>query len=351
MNKTMSSKDLTNKIQVADSIIDEVRHDLTDIKNDLGKKIQIIHNAERYAAKKMEGLVELTMNNLYAPRNNASKIVFGMNDELYGQYQLFGNTIHPEFVRAPRNVFNITTSSGVLFRSNTMCYVDGIYNDDLKEAIKGEGVIDKKPFFEEYVNDTVSLLIEVDRSAMIGDTNFNTIEIVPYLEGSFDIQSIKVREINSMGVISKEVRDIKRVGKSRIILDRKYQMFGVEITVKLNYQNESGKYPFGLHSLQFLNADYKTDSYVVGSVEKSQYIEYIGNDILIKNDKEEKESTLSDEDISIYVSYRDGVLSGEIEVSTTDQIIPISRNAKKLYLNIPLKEALRSVSILEIETR
>ena len=348
---TLSSKDLTERLRSADVKIDEVKNKIEDIQRDLSQKINIIHNEETFASRKLEELYLYIEGGNHLGNNRKEKIVFGMDEPINKEYELFGGTVHPEFLRAPKNVFNLTSRKGPLFRGNVVTYLNGVVDSNLKMALMQEGTIGKEPFFVESESDEVSIIVEVDRSALLGDTHFNMIELIPYLEGSFDIKSLDIRQINSPGEISMSVKDIENVTKGRMMFDKKYELFSIEMTIKLNYKNESGLYPFGIHSLQFLDADFRSGSHVVCEIKRDQYIEYIGNNILIKTDQGMIESTLLDEGAQAYVSYSNGVLSGEVQISTDDIIYPIARNAKSLFVKIPLNKSIKSIALLELETR
>ena len=119
----------------------------------------------------------------------------------------------------------------------------------------------------------------------------------------------------------------------------------------LDYRNNLGKYPFGLQSLQFLNADFKEESYVVAQVSKTKYIEHVGNKILLKDPLASTSSTMTEEEMLVYIDFREGVLTGEVPISTGDEIIPIPRNTNSLFVYVPLKRALSSMIIEDIKTR
>lgn len=347
----LSSKDLTEKLMQADSSIEAIKNGVEDIQRDLSQKLSIIHNEETFAARKLEELALYVQGSNHLVNSRKEKVVFGLDVPENEHFELFGGTIHPEFLRVPRNLFNLTSRTGPLFRGNVVTYLNGEVNTSLKMALMQEGAAGKEPFFIESETDEVSIIIELDRSVLLGDSHFNMIEIIPYLEGSFDIKSLDIREITSPGVISKTVTDVKDIAKSRFLFDKKYELFSIELIVKLNYQNESGLYPFGLHSLQFLNADFVAGSHAICKISRTEYIEYVGNNIVVQTNEGASETTMLDEGIQAYIGYANGVLSGEIQISTDDVIYPIARNAKDIFLKIPLSKSIKSIALLELETR
>ena len=349
--QTLSSRDLTEKLMKADDHIESIKNSIEDIQRDLSQKLSIIHNEETFAARKLEELMLYLKDGNRLANGRKEKIVFGLDVPENDHFELFGGTIHPEFLRTPRNLFNLTSRTGPLFRGNVVTYLNGEINNSLKMALMQEGAAGKEPFFIESETDEVSIIIEVDRSVLLGDTHFNMIEIIPYLEGSFDIERLDIREISSPGIISHFVHSSNGVAKSRFLFDKKYELFSIEMIVKLRYQNEAGLYPFGLHSLQFLNADFKSGSHAICKISRDEYIEYVGNNIIIHTDQGVSESTLLDEGIQAFIGYANGILGGEIQTSTDDVIYPIARNAKDIYLKIPLSKSIKSIAILELETR
>ena len=335
----------------ADKAIQAIEQSIIDIKSDAAKKLLIVRNEQAYTSKLAGDLSEIIEGGFYKPSISSSKVVFSADKHLYGEYDIYGNTLHGKFIRRPRNVLNIETSTGPLFRNNAIAYVNEKESEDFKQALMMNGAKGKGVYFEEHDTPEVTLKIEIDRSKILGDTHFNILEINPFLENSFTFESVTVWEIDKQTEIAAQFVPMHEIGKSRIVLDRKYELYVLEIKVKLQYQNQAGKYPFGLQSLQLLDGDFKEDSYVVMKVEKSDYIEYIGNRLTVREHTGDQETTIQDEKIKVYIDFEDGVLSGEVGVSTDDILQPIARNTRSLYLYMPIKRALRSLVIKKLETR
>lgn len=347
----ISSKELNEKMRQADAKIDEIQSDMEAMKADIAKKMVVIRNEQMYGQKVAEELKEYLDGGYHNPLGSGAKILFGDDYNQYGEYDVYGNTIHGKFIRTPRNVFNIFSSSGPLFRSNALAFVNGQESSEFKTALMAEGAPGKGVYFDEYEGQFLKLYVEMDRSRILGDTHFNVIEINPFLEGSFDITRLRVWEAGQEQEPSVELENISRVGKSRIVLDKKYEMLAIEMEIYLHHKNNLNKYPFGLQSLQFLNADFKDESYVIAQVDKIDYIESIGHNILLKSPTETTSSTMTKEGMFVYVDFNEGVLSGGVGISTDDFIYPIARNTNSLFIYIPLKRALCSMVIEDIKTR
>lgn len=345
----IGSSELNEKMLNADKEISNIKDRIDLIQGDIVKKMIVIRNEQQYTNELSYEIVDLINSSQYDAER--SKIVFSGIRNMNGEYEKFGTTIHPKFLRTPRNLFNVITASGPLFRGNVSVYINDVISSEAKHILMHDNSAGKDIYFEEFNEDTVNMYIEIDRSNLLGDTHFNVIELDPYLAGSFDIETIQIKEMYSPDLILLNANDLTRIGRSRIILDKKYELFSIAITFKLRFKNNVDKYPFGIQSLQFLNADFKDDSYIIAPVTKKEYIEFIGNGVTIRSVAGNEESTMQKKDISMYFDYDGEILKNEIELSEDDIIYPISRNVKTVYARIPITTSLFSIEFNQIKTR
>lgn len=345
----IGSNELNEKMLQADKAIDEIKGRIDLIQSDLIKKMVLIRNEQQYTNELSYEILDLINSSQYDAER--SKLVFTDTRNMQGKFEKYGTTIHPEFVRTPKNLFNVITSSGPLFRGNVSVFINDVVSSDAKHILMHDDYDGKGIYFEEFDSDTVNMYIEVDRANILGDTHFNVIEIDPYLAGSFDITKIQIREMYSPDMVLLNTDDLIRVGRSRIILNKKYELQSIAITFKLRFKNNLEKYPFGIQSLQFLNADFKTDSHVIAPIVKKEYIEFVGNEVTIRSVYGKKRMKMHEKGIKMYFDYDGEILKNEIELSEDDIIYPFSRNAKFIYAYIPIDTSLFSIEFNQIKTR
>lgn len=345
----IGSNELNEKMLKADEAIENIKNHVSAIESDIIKKMTIIRNEQQYANELSYEILDLMNSSQYDA--NRSKIVFSETRNIDGLYEKYGTTIHPQFVRTPRNLFNVITSSGPLFRGNVSVYINDALSTEAKHILMHDDCKGKDIYFEEFDSDTVNMYIEIDRSNLLGDTHFNVIELDPYLAGSFDIETIQIQEMYSPDLTLLKAKDLSRIGRSRIILDKKYELYSIAITFKLKFKNNIEKYPFGIQSLQFLNADFRADSHIIAPVTKKEYIEFIGNDVSIRTVAGNEQATMQEKNIVMYFDYNGEILKNEIELSEDDIIYPISRNVKTVFARIPITTSVFSVEFNQIKTR
>lgn len=346
----ISSKELNEILENAQNKMVDISNDVNAIKEDIVSKMKIIQNEQEFAAQELMKLMQQTDNaheeNHLAGLEN--KIVFMNNKEIFGDYDIYGSTIHRKFIRTPLNVFNLMTLAGPLFRNNMSVTINGEKRERYKNMLMHQNCPEKDVFFEEFSEPNINIIIEVNREQKLGKTTFNTVEINPFLPGSFTINSMKVYDVfrdESKEDPEYQLSNIKNVGPGRYILDRKYELLRVEFDITINFRNSTGKYPFGLKHLYFLEADYISNSYVATKIEKDRFIESVHNNIYILDQFGKRQSTLTEEGIKLYLNNIDGVLEYEL-LSSTDLTHNIfGRNTREFYVHIPLP----SFSILNIE--
>lgn len=345
----IGSNELNEKMLQADKAINTIKDRIDLIQSDIVKKMVVIRNEQQYTNELSYEIADLIMSSQYDAER--SKIIFSGISGMDGEYEKYGTTIHPKFLRTPRNLFNVITSSGPLFRGNVSVYINDVISTEAKHILMHDHCTGKGIYFEELNEDTVNMYIEIDRSNLLGDTHVNVIEVNPYLAGSFDIETIQIKEMYSPDLVVLNANDLQRIGRSRIILDKKYELFSIAFTFKLRFKNNIDKYPFGIQSLQFLNAEFKNDSYIIAPVTKKENIEFIGTGVTIRSVAGIEDSTMIKKDITIYFDYDNGILKNEIELSEDDIIYPISRNVKTVYAHIPITTSLFNIEFNQVKTR
>ena len=178
-----------------------------------------------------------------------------------------------------------------------------------------DSIVGKSISFEEFDTPDITIEIEINPSDLLGATNFNIIEILPYIPGSFDITGIKVFTMqdyrtNNTTVASLTIMNtISDVGASRIMIDQTRELWKIILNVHVNFSNSNNKYPFGLKHIYFLKGDYNPNSNIVFKVTKNKYIDWISEDIIIHDQNGKYESTCSEQNIKLYMEYNDGVPS------------------------------------------
>lgn len=353
----LTSKDLNGILAKAQWQIAQMQTDVDAIKTDMSEKLNVLKNEQEYALGEL-----LRMSTVLGDGQDGSqfvgvknKVVLTGGDPLLGAYDAFGTTVHRRFLRQPLNVFNLMTIAGPMFRDNVEVSINGEKREKHKQmlmhvAAKGKGIS-----FGEYDSPNLKLEISVDTDNLLGDTDFNVIEIDPYLAGSFNIKSLKVYDMYrdpASTTPEYEAKDLKRIGPSRFILGRKHELLKLELEIELLFKNAVGKYPFGIKHLYFLNADFNPDSVIIAKFEKNNFVETISEDIFIKDQFGKRATTVNDEDIKLYLSETDGILEYELETSTNSVINTISRNTREFYVRIPLQNsAMVSIEFDRIETR
>ena len=347
--KKMSSQEYNKILENAIKRIDNISNETKEIKNDIYTKVKIAKYEQEYLTYLYE------KNSVGIEKNNA--FVFLNNGNNIGLYESYSNVTHAFFKQKPINIFNLKVTNGKesYFRDEVDVEINGIKDDFFKNILKANDVKDKKIFFNEYefkksvkltedkkpiehVENQSTITINVDKDKVIGISRFNIIEIDPYLYKSFDIDAIEIYT-DDMEVPTFTINNIKEVGKTRFVLQQKYDFKKVVFKITHNYHTfVDGKdiYPFGLRHIFFLEADFRNDSYIVVNYTSDDYINDIKDNVTVITSTDKRESTLTEEGIKIYLTNNNGMLEEEQEPSN-DIKKPIARNLKTFYIHIPLK--------------
>lgn len=324
-------------------IFDESKNDLMKFskklevsKKDIENKLNVMNYEAQYASKVMNDI----LNGAYV----IDEYKVPMSNMVDGKFSSYGNVIYPKLIKEPVNVFNLNMS-GIgehFFREDVKVLIEDVERTSYLDFLKHD-TISKEIMFDLYKKDTLKMTIQVnDITNLLGPTRFNMIEIDPYLAGSFDIEKLVIYSFNSDGEIGEEAEEVKfkTCSKTRLLLNKKYNFYRIDIHFKLKYQtykNDSIVYPFGLKHIYLLDADFTKDSYVVVPIKSDSYISIIKNDIVIQTPAGLRYSQIDLEDIEIYIDYNKGELTSRVEQSYPDERKEIARNVKTLYAKVPLK--------------
>ena len=347
--KKMSSQDYNNILKNATDKIENISNEMKTIKNDMQKKATIIKHEQEY-------LSYLYEKSIYALKED-DMFIFLNNVKNKGLYDGYSNVAHAYFKQTPINVFNLKVVNGneSYFRDEVKVTINDVEDDYFKNILKAETVKDKEIFFEEYefnsainlqedgtpIKDTDNksrIVMEVNKDKVIGTSKFNIIEIDPYLYRSFDIDSIEIYT-DETDVPTATLNNLKNVGKTRYILDKKYEFKKVVFNIAHNYSTISnGKviYPFGIKHIFFLEADFRNDSYIVLKYSSDDYIDDVNNKVTVVTATGERMSSLTEEGIRIFLSNNNGMLENE-QAPSNEIKKPIARNLKELFIRVPLK--------------
>lgn len=345
-----NSLKLMEQFNSAVNKIEEFDASLSNVKKEIESKISIINACNTYSAFLAENL------NLGYVEPDSNTIIFGLtpNKIVGGDYDSYGQTIHSKYIKMPTNVFNFITETGPLYKDNA--FIEFYHDEDEKDykyeycnMLKHEADKTKKDVFKTFSSNKFTFAVEVNIGNIIGETKFDTIELCPYLPGSFSIKSIRVYTISqylSQGMLipEREYNDtIERVGNIRLSFGEKIDLYRIEFDIEVNYSDNG--YPFGLRHIYFLDTDSDVESsYVVLEVNTNRYIDSIGQNCKILTSKNVINTTADKYGIEYYLFYDNNILKTELTN-------PIARNITKFYAKIPLKEPMIGIKFEDIILR
>lgn len=347
-----NSLELMNDFNVCLQDVEIIKKEMDDIANQINLKLDIINTYDVYTNTLLENL-RLEENNIKKDR-----IIFNSKPEklMGGNYGLYGQTIHSKFVKMPANIFNFITETGPIYKDNAIVEFYDKNDPDHKDykyqysdMLKYETDVSKNDVYKVFSKDTVTMAVQVNIGHFSGGTQFNMIEICPYLPGSFSIEAIRIYSTDQyykkdMLFADKEInKTFSKIGSMRIALNEKINLYRIEFDIRLHYQLNG--FPFGLRHLYFYNADMDSQSdYVIVEVKKDDYISRVGQDIALIKPDGTINTTADKVGIKYYMFYDNNVLQ-------TPLTNPIARNITKFYAKIPLREPLIGIEFKDIETR
>ncbi len=345
-----TTNELMERFDSAISNISVLQKDIDAAKTAVKSRLKILDAQCEYLLQSAEILKDVS-------NTTSNKIVFASDSILDGLYDSFGVTVHPKFKRTPSNILNFKTTTGYLFKNNISVMVsedeeEEVEDVDYIEMFKHDSIDSKGYIIKEYDEPTLSFTVSMQDDKSLGNVNFNIVEILPYLSGSFDM-TISFYERGSEYPNGNYTQRLRNVAASRIVLPDKIALSKVKFDIQLKYKNSNNKYVFGLKHLYFMNASMdEEDSYVVVKITKPSNISYLYKDILLKTQEGVYLGyTLDDFNIEAYANYDsdNNVLSRSIEASTQTDPRYISINLNTLYFKIPVHTSIISF-VPSIET-
>lgn len=335
MIEKISSHELNQIYNNTQSKLKLVNDQILSIKGDMSKKLEII----KYEIDFVNYCLNL-MDTLNQKENVAT-----LFDNKQGYYDIYETDVYAKLIKEPVNNFNIRMSglNTFYFRDDLVASIDGVKADKYTNIFKHDTV--KTEFlFEKYQRDNITLTIELnDLANILYPTRFNMIEIDSFLKGSYTIDELRIYELNEE--LEKDsskyasIKNFNKIGKNRIILDKKYHFYKIEFKIKLLYkvnENDSIFYPFGLKHIYLFDADFDQNSYVIAPIHSDENIAIVKDKVLINSNRGIRESTIAKEKIELYMSFENNVLSLPIEESTSNFRRELAINTKTVYAKIPL---------------
>lgn len=342
------------------------------IRNTMNTKLSILNGLNAYTASMEQAILEMP------DKSSNYRIIFNHNlDKIKGGcYDTYGQTVHAKYVRLPINIFNVLTESGPIFKDNVNVSIyesddgseswakpEASYKAQYANILKHESDKTKEDVYLHFTKDRITLEIQLNTGSLVGMSSFDSLEICPYMPGSFDIEEIRLytmQQYLEQNLISptyyngRELDDgtnlpfAKNVGNCRISLGKTQQLYSIEIDLHLMFEDSTG-FPFGLRHLYFLNTAADTSSdYIIVEVEADDYIESIGKGIKLYTAKGDIDDTYTSESYGVkyYMFYSNGSLSNLIDPNTN-----IARNIKSFFAKIPLNRPLIGIEFTEVKLR
>lgn len=340
----ISSNELNTMFESSRVELLKIQDKLEDTRNNLSDKLTVIQAEQEYTSK--------MMNEIIAGNYIKEDTKIALANARYGNFTKYGSTVHAKPIKEPINVFNLNMS-GIgehFFREDVVVLFNDVEKSHYLNILKHD-MIKKDIVFDRYTENNLKITIQM-KEHLLGPTRFNVIELDPFLPGSFDIERIVIYTYDSNGEINPDgvEMSLENVSKSRIVLDKKYSFYMIDIYLKLNFSTNTSislTYPFGLKHIYFLDVDFTSDNYVIVPIESEKFISIIKNEMKLQTPSGTRETQIDLENIEIYVDYdeRTNELSGQIEPSTPTRRREIARNTRTLYAKIPLttKESLIAV--------
>lgn len=349
----MSSRQLMNILDEAEDSMSTLRSNVNSMRQELDRRLAVFSNAMEFSTHTIGKFNEYLLQKEDAGTSTA---ILSEMSAVEGEYSKYGLNVLPAFVSTPANVFNFLSATGPIYKNNANVYIGdqvapGYTSILMHDAIKG-----KPTSFDEFTMPDITLKIAVNPNDLFGATTCNTLEILPYIPGSFEIKAMRFYTIqdyrNKSTVSSLTINTaMPEVGASKIVLKRTIDLYICEMDIHINFQNAAGKYPFGLRHLYFLNSNYNDKSYIVVKMSRDAYIDWVSDDITIHDQNGIRNTTCTEEDIKLYANYVNGILSSEI--APTKGVIQnsLARNIRDFYVKVPIKCAISSIRFKNIGTR
>lgn len=354
MIKKLSSKQMMDTFDEAESRLETLRESTDAMRLELNKKIKVFEDSIEFATTSLNKYNEylLTKERI----NNNTTILSEPDIIIYGKYDAYGISVGPQSVSKQVNVFNIMSPTGAIYKANANIYINSKVANDHTGMLMHDSIKAKTMSYEEFDTSDITLRIEVNPGNLLGATNFNQLEFLPQLPGSFDIRQIRIFTMQDYmnksenPSFNKSV-SIPSVGPSRFLFEDSHNLYALELDIHLNFQNGNNKFPFGMRHIYFLQSNFNPSSSVILKLTREKYIDYISDKIILHDQNGIRNTTCTEEHIKLYAAYSNGVLSQEI--TTTKGVVPntISWNIHDIYLEIPLTKNIVSLKFNTISER
>lgn len=361
MIQKMNSKQLMDVLHNSEQSIRDLEDEINIMNNELVQHLEVVSNAQEFALRQTNELQQFVKDGY--DNNAKAKIVFSRSDIVGGTFDVYGSIIHPAFIKEPTNIFNFSTTSGKVFKNNANVYINDVSKESYKNMLMDDTILDKGIMFEEFDDPSLTLTVEINPDNLLGATEFNVVEMLPYLPGSFDISQVRIytmqdyhqQSLSPSFLFFPETGDssaaIEDFGASRIFMDKTRKLWKAEFDITLKFMNSAGKFPFGLKHLYFLKANYDSDSHAIVRVSRDKFVDWISEDIIVHNQAGVFQTTCKEMGIKLYMSYIGDVLSLEIATSLGLGQNPIPKNLKEFYVRVPLSVSMLSMKFDHIEDR
>lgn len=353
MQKKLNSKQIMDTMQSAQDSITQIDKDINYMKSGLSKRLELIRNVQNFNSLQANLLKESLDGG--SATNGRTKFLLAKAEVVNGIYDSYGLMIHPKFVKEPINIFNIASTAGYIYKNNANVYVDNAQRQDLNDMLIEDSIAEKGVAFTYFDHPNITLEVRLDEKDMLGSTDFNIIEFLPYIPGSFTVNAISVYTMQSHNdnKITPDfyiMRDLKDFSAGRIMIDQTRTLYRCVIAITLNYKNEDGMYPFGMKHLYFLKGDYNANSNIVFKANHGQYIDTIGESIRVTDQNGEYDSSCTDEGIKLYMDF-DG-FNPLYEIATSQGLIenPLTKNIKEFYVSMPVDRSITSIEFTDIKS-
>ena len=348
----LSSKAVMDILEKSQDDIERMEGEVSTMRSELDRRLLVISNQLEYSMDSIEKAKAAK-----SATHDASSAAVMLCDALEGGvYNQFGLSLAPPPISTPSNVFNLMTSTGPIFKNNAQVFVNEKVQPGYTDMLMHDAINGKHAVFEEFDDRYITLEVRVNPNDLLGATSFNTIELLPFLPGSFDITKIRfytMQDYKTQADTPSYYNDtvMSGVGADKIVFPENRNLYRCLIDIRLNYRNTAGKYPFGLKHLYFLMGNYNPNSSVTIKVKADNYIDLIGDDIILIGQDGAVETGCDAAGILLYLDNNNGVVDGKIETSKGLLHHPLARNVKEFYAVIPLKKALSAIKFKNIVLR
>ena len=357
----MDSQSLNKVLNKSLETITEIQDRTSKIKNDIEARHRVIQCQQAYNNYLLQTMIE------GGHGYEENKALFYLDNPVGGLYSQYGLSVVPRSSRT-LDLFNVkaivdegdSSIEKVFFRNLATLELVGEQNISLgQDVFKDPRSEDKGVFFLDGAPEEFVLSLQSTDEQCFSQEEFNTIEINPYLPGTFDIDQVLIQE-RSKDELSDAGFSVQQVPKCKIPLDRKYRFYRLDISLKSRSKEvlqDLDDLPegqvFGLKKLGLLREDY-TESYIIAEIRKSRSIQDVKEDITLYTIYGGRQTTASAEGIELFLGYTDdGYLYNQVEPSRAHERQSYPVRSEQLYARIPVSssEPLLGVKFHNIVTR